>query len=129
MNNEHTIVKGSYRLDSCASHMVKVLGEDGYRVNVSKIAGGSVTQVSVAKTGLTNKVIAYATLNLWTAGDDLKFKIEKNAAVTDPLSSSLRNPLDMILGGAPVSLMLDIDKQNKLEEKIFLEACLCLTAS
>ena len=126
MNNEHTVVKGASRLDSCAKHVEKVLSDDGYRVTVSKIAGGNVTQVHVVKPGANKKVIAYAVLNLWTMGDDLKFQMEKNAAVSNPCDSF--RPLEFILG-FPVSLLLDVQAQLKLEEKLFIAATLFLTAS
>ena len=32
MNNEHTIVKGASRLDTCAEYIDKTMSEDGYRV-------------------------------------------------------------------------------------------------
>lgn len=130
LTNEHTIVKGASCLNACAKHIDKVLSEDGYRVNVAKIAGGNVTQVHVAKVGLTGKVVAYAALNLWTAGDDLKFKIERNSAVNDP-TLGMPNPLDfmMFFPFEMAKVLLDARKQAKLEERLYLAASTFLTAS
>lgn len=130
MNKEHTIVNGASRLDECVKHIEKAMGEDGYRVNVMSIAGGSVTQVHVAKVGMTGKVVAYAALNLWTVGDDLKFKIERNLAVKDP-TLGIPNPLDLMMGFpfGMTKMLLDAHKQSKLEERLYLAASTFLTAS
>ena len=127
MNKEHTIVNGASRLDTCAEHVKKVMGDQGYRASVIKIAGGSVTQVHVAKTGMSDKIVAFATLNLWSAGDDLKFTVENNVAVSNP-ADGIASPLTILLG-VPVKFLLDMSKQIKLEEQLYLAASMFLTAS
>ena len=114
----------------CVKHIEKTMGEDGYRVNVMSIAGGSVTQVHVGKVGMTGKVVAYAVLNLWTIGDDLKLKIERYLSVNDP-TLGMPNPLDLMMG-IPLGMtkmLLDAHKQTKLEEHLHMEALTFLTGS
>lgn len=130
MNKEHTIVNGANRLDECVKHIEKAMGEDGYRVNVMTIAGGSVTQVHVAKVGMIGKVVAYAALNLWKVGDDLKFKCERNSAVNG-LNLGMPNPLDLMMGipFGMTKMLLDAHKQTKLEERLHMVTLAFLTGS
>ena len=131
MNREHTFVQAANRIDSCCKHIETVMGKDGYDVKVSTIAGGNVIQVHVAKIVSGKKVVAYAMLNLWTDGDDLKLQIDKNSVV--PNGSKNANPFDVLLPGLLVIELvkgiMDSPKQKELEEKLFLVSALFLTAS
>ena len=128
MNQEHTIVGGADKIADCGKYVA------GYTAKCATIADGKVTQVHVAKLGLTAKVVSYAALNLWTVGDNLKFRIERNVAVNGPILGIMPNPLDSIMCvlGFPLEMLmmaLDSRKQTKLEERLHLVASTFLTAS
>ena len=132
MNKEHIFVQSAKKIESCCRHIETVMGKDGYEVKVSKIAGGHVIQVHVAKIKSSKKVLAYAMLNLWTDGDDLKLQIDKNSVV--PNDSKNINPFDVLwpadsMIGPLIMSIMDSPKQKELEEKLFLVSALFLTAS
>ena len=133
MNSEHTIVQGANRIDGCVKYLEQHMAEEGYKISVTKVAGGIVTQVHVVKVGSNNRVVAYAILSLWNVGEDLKFKIENNSAVDNSVDVSL-SPLDILVPLGPIvklaaGMAKSTEAQKILEDKVFLTVSKFMTES